>query len=153
MKTRLLFLILCCSLFITLPQAASADQMMMARIKMDFPEAMLKLQDELKNQGYTISRVQRVDIGLTKSGYKTDKYRVVFYGKPEEVKFVSRSYPELIPYLPLKLALFAEASDTLLIAANPLFLAPTADKKLKQYLTHWEHDLQKLLATMKTSSD
>lgn len=153
MKTRLLFLILVGSLLMTLSQVSRADQMMMARISMDFPEAMLKLQDALKHQGYTISRVQRVDIGLTKSGYKTDKYRVVFYGKPKEVETISQQYPELIPYLPLKLAIFAEASDTLLIAANPMYLAPKADKKLQKYLIHWEHDLQKLLVTMRTPSD
>ncbi len=153
MKTCLRLLVLCGVLFISLPQMASADEMLMARINMDFPEAMLKLQGTLKHQGYTISRVQRIDIGLTKSGYKTDKYRVVFYGKPEEVKNISARYPQLIPYLPLKLALFAEANDTLLIAANPLMLAPKADKELKSYLTHWAHDLQKLLTTMRSSSD
>ena len=43
---------------------------------------MAVLQHAIGTQGYTLSRVQRVDIGLTESGFKTDKYRVVFFGKP-----------------------------------------------------------------------
>jgi len=154
MKMRLVYFMLCCTLSLGIPpRTANADQMMMARINMDFPEAMLKLQDGLKKQGYTISRVQRVDLGLTKSGYKSDKYRVVFYGKLDEVKLISKNFPALIPYLPLKIAMFAEGSDTLLIAANPLILAPNASKVLKPYLLRWENDLQKLLTSMKTPSD
>lgn len=130
-----------------------ADDMMMARINQDFPEAMLKLQEAITNQGYTVSRVQRVDIGLTKSGYKTDKYRVVFYGKPAEIDHISKNYPELTPYLPLKIAIFAEAGDTMIVAANPIILAPQASKELTQQLSIWESDLQKLLRTMQTASD
>lgn len=132
---------------------SQADDLMMARVNQDFPEAMLKLQEALTQQGYTVSRVQRVDIGLTKSGYMTDKYRLVFYGKPEEVNYVSIKYPELTPYLPLKIAIFAEAEETMIVAANPMFLASQPSAALKLQLSIWERDLQKLLATMKTPVD
>ena len=146
-------LFLSCILSISMFTYACADEMMMARVNQDFPEAMLKLQDELKKQGYTVSRVQRIDIGLTRSGYKTDKYRVVFYGKPGEIKHVVERHPELIPYLPLKIAIFAEARDTMLVATNPVILAPQASRELKKQLMIWESDLQKLLAIMKTPSE
>jgi uncharacterized protein (DUF302 family) len=153
MKSLLTSLLLIGLLGLGLSSASRADEMMMARVNQDFPEAMLKLQEALKKQGYTISRVQRVDIGLTKSGYKTDKYRVVFYGKADEINRISQRYPELIPYLPLKIAIFAEANDTLLVAANPMILAPTASKELQKTLRVWERDLEKLLVTMKQASD
>ena len=153
MKSLLRYLMLSSVLSLSVSYVASADEMMMARITQDFPEAMLRLQEQLKKQGYTISRVQRVDIGLTKSGYKTDKYRVVFYGKPDETRYISQHYPELTPYLPLKIAIFAEADDTMMIAANPVILAPKANKELRQQLKSWEKDLQALLATMKTPVD
>lgn len=153
MKTLLRYLVVSCALSLGMSNFAAADEMMMARVKQDFPEAMLRLQELLKKQGYTVSRVQRVDIGLTKSGYKTDKYRVVFYGKPDEISHISKTYPELTPYLPLKIAMFAEADDTMLIAANPIILAPKANTELRQQLKSWEKDLQALLATMKTPSE
>ncbi len=99
---------------------ANADELMMTRSTEDFPEAMLMLQNLIKQQGYTPSRVQRVDIGLTKSGYKTDKYRVVFFGKTDEIKTISENLPEIIPYLPLKISIFAEDGQTILVTLDPM---------------------------------
>lgn len=94
-------------------------ELIMVRSDKTFPEAMLLLQDAIKQQGYRLSRVQRVDIGLTKLGYQTDKYRVVFFGKTDEIHYLTRHHPELIPYLPLKIAIFAEAEETLLVTSRP----------------------------------
>ena len=58
-----------------------ATDLIMARSHEKFPEAMLTLQESIAAHGYTVSRVQRIDIGLTGMGYKTDKYRIVFAGK------------------------------------------------------------------------
>ncbi len=106
--------------FIGIQSTVIADELMMARSTEDFPETMLMLQNFIKEQGYTPSRVQRVDIGLTKSGYKTDKYRVVFFGKADEIKTISQKLPELIPYLPLKISIFAEAGQTILVTIDPM---------------------------------
>ncbi len=100
----------------------SAAQLLMVRSTQAFPEAMLSLQTSLDQHGYTVSRVQRVDVGLSKAGYKTGKYRVVFFGKPKEIERLAAHYPDLIPYLPLKIAIFAEGNNTLLVASNPLML-------------------------------
>ena len=153
MKTFLRYLALSCLFSFSVFTSVHADEMLMARVPQDFPEAMLKLQELIKKQGYTVSRVQRIDIGLTKSGYKTDNYRVVFYGKSDEISHISQRFPELIPYLPLKIAIFAEAGDTMLVAANPVFLAANAAKDLKQQLLIWEKDLQKLLVEMKSGAE
>ena len=153
MKKLLASLILLGCFGLAVSPASHADEMMMARVSQDFPETMLKLQEELKKQGYTVSRVQRVDIGLTKSGYKTDKYRVVFYGKLDEIQDISQRFPEMIPYLPLKIAVFAEQDDTMLVAANPVLLAPGASQQLQKTLKIWERDLEKLLVSMKKVSD
>ncbi len=128
----------------------SADRLMMTRTIQTFPEAMLKLQDTLTNHGYTISRVQRVDIGLTSSGYKTDKYRVVFYGKPEEIRRMTREYPRLIPYLPLKIAIFAEGEETLLVASSPMQWVESDQPALNRMLKRWADDLQLVFDTMRS---
>lgn len=129
-----------------------ADNMMMIRTSQSFPEAMAELQAQIKSQGYVVSRVQRVDIGLTKSGYKTDKYRVVFYGKPEEVRMLSRQYPQLTAYLPLKISIFAEERDTILVTANPQHLRKLGDEKLGAIIDGWEKDLVTIFRNIHNSN-
>lgn len=130
-----------------------ATDLHMARSSASFPETMLKLQETITNTGYKVSRVQRVDIGLTSSGYQTDKYRVVFYGKAEEVTELSKKYPFIIPYLPLKIAIFSEGEETLMIASSPLLLNDTSPPELKPVLTRWEKDLTEIMSKMRPSND
>lgn len=147
---RLQRIILAVSLLMLFNPGWSAERLLMARTMQTFPEAMLKLQDTLTNHGYTISRVQRVDIGLTSSGYKTDKYRVVFYGKPEEIRRMTRESPRLIPYLPLKIAIFAEGEETLLVASSPMQWVESDQPALNRMLKTWANDLQLIFDTMRS---
>ncbi len=125
---------------------AEDDELLMVRSSLEFPEAMAALQEAVTEHGYTISRVQRVDIGLTAMGYKTDKYRVVFIGKHEQQKLIMQKHPELIPYLPIKVAIFAEGDDTLLIAANPVLLSEFyPDPSLEKYFRRCESDMRSIL--------
>ena len=126
-----------------------AEDLLMARSPMTFPEAMLKLQSTLKKYDHTLSRVQRVDIGLTAKGYKTDKYRIVFYGNAEEIQQLADKYPKLIPYLPHKIAIFAEEEETLLVAVNPEMLFDNKDPELQAILKKWHKDLQLILKDMR----
>lgn len=126
-----------------------AEDLLMARSPMTFPEAMLKLQGTLKKYNHTLSRVQRVDIGLTAKGYKTDKYRIVFYGNAEEIRQLADKHPKLIPYLPHKIAIFAEEEETMLVAVNPEMLLDTKDPKLQAILKKWHTDLQLILKDMR----
>ena len=147
MKKYLLFL-----MFVFLFPLASqslADDLMMARTQMSFPEAMLKLQGSIRDHGYTVSRVQRVDIGLSKSGYSTDKYRIVFFGKAKMIRRLSNEYPQLIPYLPFKIAIFAEAEETLIVAANPHQLIDGDYPELKSMMKKIENDMQDIFRSMR----
>lgn len=119
-----------------------AGDLLMVRTKQTFPEAMLTLQTSVKEHGYAITRVQRIDIGLTGMGYKTDKYRVVFVGKPDEIQYLIDKYPVLAAYLPPQISIFAEGGETVLVTANPMIYAEMiteeADKVLFQ---RWESDV------------
>jgi uncharacterized protein (DUF302 family) len=129
-------------LAVTLPLQAGNDQLLMMRSVQGFPETMLALQKSLVEYGYTVSRVQRVDIGLTSSGFTTDKYRIVFFGKPEEVRHLTAAYPQLIPYLPLKITLFAEQDETLLTTFDPELLTTLApDEAFRQQAMRWRSDI------------
>jgi uncharacterized protein (DUF302 family) len=133
-------LVFCSKLF-----ALTTGELFMLRSNQGFPETMSLLQEAIKKQGYTVSRVQRVDIGLTKSGYATDKYRVVFFAKNDELQFLAESYPEIIPYLPHKIAIFAENNETILIATDPsVFLDLYSEPGLKKYFSHWAKDMKQI---------
>lgn len=126
--------------------AANADELLMTRVERPFPEAMNALQQSIQDQGYKVTRVQRVDIGLTTSGFKTAEYRVVFFGKPEELLGLPDKYPELLPYLPLKITLFAEGDASLAVTNNPaLFGTFFKDPELSGYFRRWEKDIRAIL--------
>jgi len=129
--------------------AVVTGEMIMVRSSEPFPETMSLLQEAIRLQGYQLSRVQRVDVGLSAKGYETDKYRIVFFGKGEEIQQLSAKYPQLIPYLPLKIAIFAEDDNTILISANPstyndLFNLP----ELKPTFDKWLIDITKIMKSV-----
>ena len=133
-------------LFAATSATAVEESLLMMRSTQSFPETMLALQKRLGEYGYTISRVQRVDIGLTSSGFQTDKYRIVFYGKPGEIRKLSTSHPELIPYLPLKMTIFAEQEETLLVALDPTMLHDVVDDEEFHYtLQRWKNDILSIM--------
>jgi len=133
-------------LLLLLSQAGAAKDLYMVRSTLSFPEAMSLLQETIGQHGYKVSRVQRVDIGLTAFGYQTDKYRVVFFAKPDEVRQLSATYSALIPYLPLKIAIFAESNETILLASSFEHLRTTYEEpELHRYFDRWEADVQTIL--------
>ena len=121
--------------------AVFASDLIMARSHETFPEAMLTLQTSIKEHGYTVARVQRIDIGLTGMGYKTDKYRVVFVGKKEEIQYLTKKYPQLTAYMPPKVSIFAEDSDTVIVTANPYIYKEMVAEEDKQIFDRWENDI------------
>jgi len=133
-------------LFVAGHAVAVQESVLMMRSTQSFPETMLALQKRLGEYGYTISRVQRVDIGLTSSGFQTDKYRIVFYGKPQEIRRLSKRHPQLIPYLPLKMTIFAEQEETLLVALDPTMLHEVVDDEEFHYtLQRWKNDILSIM--------
>ncbi|RMG29335.1 MAG: DUF302 domain-containing protein [Gammaproteobacteria bacterium] len=131
---------------------STARELLIARSPAAFAEAMLALQESIRKHGYHLSRVQRVDVGLTTSGFKTDKYRVVFFGRPDEIHRLGHAYPDLVPYLPLKIAIFAEGDQTLLVAANPALLKRFYHHpKLAPVFDRWARDVQTILDDVRTA--
>jgi len=123
-----------------------ADEMLMVRLEKPFPEAMNALQQAIREHGYQVARVQRVDIGLTSSGYKTAEYRVVFFGKRDELLRLPDRHPELLAYLPLKFTIFAEGEHTLVATNNPaLFAVFFKEPTLARTFRHWEKDVRSIL--------
>ena len=138
-RLRLLVLFL----LLGMSHAVAAEELLMARIARPFPEAINNLQETIRAKGYVVSRVQRVDVGLTSSGFQTAEYRIVFFGRQAEIHELSAAYPELIPYLPLTIVVFAEGDDTLVLTTDPLKLGEFFNKpELLKRFSVWEKDVR-----------
>ena len=131
-----------------------ANDLLMVRTRQGFPEAMLTLQSSIKEHGYAISRVQRIDIGLTGMGYKTDKYRVVFVGKPDEIQYLVNKYPVLAVYMPPKISIFAEHGETVLVTVNPKIYGDMIENEAdKVIFRRWESDVYSVFDDIRDAED
>lgn len=131
---------------------ALAEGLMMARSPLMFPEAMAVLQRAIRDQGYTITRLQEVNENLSKRDYSSDVYRVVFFGKHEEIRAMVAGNPELVPFLPLNVTIFAEGDNAIVMAAHPRTLeAFFPDPGLKPVFERWEADLAKIMNAVRES--
>ena len=128
--------------FLCIVSPVMASDLLMVRTQQSFPEAMLALQTSIKEHGYDVLRVQRIDIGLAGKGYKTDKYRVVFVGKAKEIQYLVDKYPEMVAYMPPQISIFAEQGDTMLVTANPgVYADMIKDEADKLMFKRWESDV------------
>ncbi|MCB1722800.1 MAG: DUF302 domain-containing protein [Gammaproteobacteria bacterium] len=131
---------------------ARADGMLMMRIPMRAEIVFAYAKSSIEEHGYSVAHIQLCDGGMTDFGYKTDFYRVLFFGKLAEVRRISEKYPELVSYVPLKLAVIAEKDDTLLTVLNPEVLAPYfADAEVQIQLSRWHSDLESILDDVRRS--
>ena len=134
------------------PAWSSAENLLMARIPLDAEVVIEYVKTSVEEHGYTVAHIQLCDGGMTDFGYKSDLYRVVFFGKLAEVRMISDRFPELVSYLPLKIAVIAEKDEALLTVLNPKALAPYfADEDLQIQLGRWHSDLESILADVRRS--
>ena len=130
--------------------SAREDNLLMVRTEQPFDIAMEKIQGLIEEYGYSIAHIQRCDGGLNDFDYETDYYRVIFFGKYEEVKALSVGYPELIPFLPLKYLVFAENDETVIVSLNPDTLADYFDNpEIKHQLQRWNNDINEMFSEMR----
>ena len=130
------------------PAEQTSGPLLMARSHARFDDAMATLQNSIQEHGYSVAHIQKCDGGMAKFGYDSDYYRVVFFGKADEVERISKQSPAMIPYLPLKILVFAEKDRTVMSALNPINLAAyfPDDPSLQQQLKDWERDLRTIMA-------
>lgn len=129
-------------LALALALPATAGDLLMARVDKLFPEAMTQLQSAISSRGYTITRLQEVNENLERRDFKSDMYRVVYFGKHEEVSKAAARQPGLIPFLPLNVTIFAEGEQTIMVASHPAQLRRYfPDPALKTLFERWENDV------------
>ena len=125
---------------------AAADDLLMARANRMFPEAMTLLQSAISSRGYTVTRLQQVNENLQRREFESDMYRVVYFGKLEEVRRATARNPDLIPFLPLNITIFAEGDQSILVASHPQMLQEFfPDPELKALFERWEKDMVEIM--------
>ena len=135
-----------CLVFSWLAPSVQADELLMVRTARPFGDAIGDLQIAIQDHGYRVAHIQRVDVGMASGGYKTAEYRLVFFGKPNELHGLEDRYPELLPYLPLKIVIFAEGDSTLALTYNPAILqALFKIDPLQTQFRRWEKDIRSIL--------
>ena len=133
---------------------AQAENLLTVRSELNFETTLSLLQNNIESHGYTVAHVQRCDLGMTKAGHKTDLYRVIFLGKLDEMRRLTKDRPDLVPYLPLKIAIFAEGEHTIVSTINPSALGELfADEQLRDQLRRWEGDLRSILHEVQMARD
>ncbi|MES2408173.1 MAG: DUF302 domain-containing protein [Pseudomonadota bacterium] len=138
------------ALFLSTP--VMAEGLLMARTDNQFPEAMTLLQSAISSHGYKITRLQQVNENLAKRHFKSDMYRVVYFGKYDEIKQASARHPELIPFLPLSITIFAEGDQAILVASHPRMLeAFFPDPAMKPMFERWEKDVAAIMDEVRKS--
>ncbi|WP_018078438.1 DUF302 domain-containing protein [Thiobacillus denitrificans] len=134
----------CLTLLLCAPVAAG--DLMMARVNRMFPEAMTLLQSAISSRGYTVTRLQQVNENLQRREFKSDMYRVVYFGKYEEVRQATARNPGLIPFLPLNITIFAEGDQAILVTSHPQMLREFfPDPELKPLFERWEKDMLEIM--------
>jgi uncharacterized protein (DUF302 family) len=123
--------------------ALQAENMIMLRVDQSFDNTMILMKEKLNEYGYKIAHIQKCDGGLTDSGYQTDLYKSIFYGKFEEMRTLTKNHPELIPYLPLKIAVIKEKDTILMVSLNPSILSEFfSNDDLQLQFGRWESDIR-----------
>ena len=145
MKRPLKWMGTVCLTFLLCTPAVAGD-LLMTRVNRLFPEAMTLLQSAISSRGYTVTRLQQVNENLERREFKSDMYRVVYFGKHEEVRQATAKNPEMIPFLPLNITIFAEEDQTILVASHPQMLREFfTDPELIPLFDRWEKDIIEIM--------
>jgi len=112
----------------------------------DFPDTMTKVQQELADKGYRISRIQALDQGLGKAGYTIDRYRIIFFGDTLDFDIVQQRYPEYSVFLPLSITVYEENDKTYLLGMPFNMLARvTREREFQAMVSRWRSDVDDVI--------
>ena len=98
-----------CFLFLMFNQAyANGSFVMNKKSIQDYANAMSDVQMHLEDMGFKVEFVQRIDVGLAKAGYHSDKYRIVFFMPKHGVADVLSKRADLASMFPLKVTVYRD---------------------------------------------
>ena len=112
----------------------------------DFPDTMMRVQQELTNRGYKITRIQTLDQGLGKAGYEIDKYRILFFGNALDYDIIQKRYPQFSVFVPLSISVYEDDGD-IYIQSMPFSMMKKAsnDREFLAMVHRWQTDVDQAI--------
>lgn len=143
MKKFIILLFFITNIFAT----ESKTQVILKKVDNGFAHTWLNLQKYIKKQGYKIAFRQHCDVAMTQRDYQTDKYRILFFGKYQEVKDLTQRNPELTPHLPLAITTIeGKNNTTTLVSDSPQnWLSLIKSKQDKAIVNQWYLDILQII--------
>jgi uncharacterized protein (DUF302 family) len=119
------------------------DEFLTKKINANFNQTWYSLFAEVKQAKLKTAYLQRCDFALKQRKYKSDKYRILFFGEYEKMEYLSNKYPEIVPFLPLKAIVIEESKNqTLLLANPPNLLLEIVKGKDGDIIKKWQKDME-----------
>jgi len=135
--SRLLLAFIVCLLCMT-----ACREIEVTRSENDFPDTMSQIQTILSGKGYSIIRIQALDQGLGKAGYKINRYRIIFFGKANDFKAIQDRHPGFTVFLPLSVTVYEDNGKTYLQSMPFEAMQDMAlDQKQVEMISRWRTDI------------
>lgn len=130
---------------------AGHDDLLIERVNAKFSYAWSALDKTIRAYHYKPAYLQRCDFALNERHYKSDKYRILFFGKYDEMKKMSKKYPEIVPFFPLRMTVMEEGTHTLVIATSPMtLLSLVKTNEERMTIFRWQEDMKSILKQVKS---
>ncbi len=130
---------------------AEYEELLIERVNAKFSYAWSALDKTIIAYHYKPSYLQRCDFALNERHYKSDKYRILFFGKYDEMKKMSKKYPEIVPFFPLRITVMEEGVHTLMITTPPITLLPLVQtNEDRMIIFRWQEDIKSILKQVKS---
>jgi len=112
----------------------------------DFPDTMMRVQQELTKRGYEITRIQTLDLGLEKAGYDINKYRILFFGNALDFDIIQKRYPEYTVFLPLSISVYEDDGEIYLQSMPfSMMKKATRDREYLAMVNRWQSDVDQAI--------
>jgi uncharacterized protein (DUF302 family) len=140
---------------INTPILYAGEHIIKTKTPSTFEDTINLLESALENKGYNVAHEQHCDGGLRKMGYERGSYSVLFFGKLEQIRELSSKHDALIPFLPLKAAVYADGDGTQISFLNPHFMKILVkdDPKLNKHIDQWEKDFLTIINDVENNND
>jgi uncharacterized protein (DUF302 family) len=147
MISKILFILA----LINTPILYAGDHIIKTKTPSAFEDTVDLLEVMLEKKGYNVAHEQHCDGGLRKMGYERGSYSVLFFGKLEQIRELSSKHDALIPFLPLKVAVYEDGDGTQISFLNPHFMKVIVedDPQLDKYINQWEKDFLSIVEDTK----
>lgn len=136
-------------LFMLKPAYANDDQLVTKKSAQEFDNAIADVQMALEQNGFKVEFVQRIDIGLAKAGYRSDKYRIVFFMPEQGVEAVLLKRADLAELFPLKVTVYRDNGKVYMLRAQSASqLDNSVPADVRSHFRAWDRKVNQVIKNL-----